>query len=105
MTDVTDAEHQAAAREVQRLVAVYSDIEELVHLGAYQGGVSGEYDLAVGAIGMIREFLAQPIDEAADFGRSRSELLRLHERIEEMKRDLPDRPVRPARSDRTPARK
>lgn len=67
MPDVTDPDHQAAATEIQRLVAGYLDVEDLVHVGAYKGGADAETDLAVQSIGSIRQFLAQPVDERADF--------------------------------------
>lgn len=84
MNDVADSGHLAAAAELQRLIAIYSDIEELVNLGAYRAGASGQYDLAIASIGMIRRFLAQRIDAPAPMDETRRELLALHARIEEL---------------------
>ena len=95
MSDVADRKHRAAAAEIQRLIAIYSDIEELVNLGAYQAGASSEYDLAIAAIGPIRRFLAQRVDTPATMDETRSELLALHARIKELADGLsPDDPVR-----------
>jgi len=91
MMDITDDDHRAAAREIHRLIAVYRDIEELVNIGAYQDGASAEYDLAIQSVGMIRDFLAQPIDERADFARSCETLLGLHRHIGEMKKEFQGR--------------
>ncbi|MCD6364382.1 MAG: FliI/YscN family ATPase [Planctomycetes bacterium] len=93
MIEVADREHYAAAAEIQRLVAVYNDIEELVHLGAYQRGASGEYDLAIQAMPLIRTFLAQPIDRKAEFADTRAGLIELHGRIEQMKEQLNSAPL------------
>jgi len=67
MNDVTDGEHQAAAREVQRLTALYADVEDLVNVGAYKPGANRDYDLAIWAMPAIRDLLAQGVDERADF--------------------------------------
>ncbi len=88
MTEITSADHQAAAREIQRLIAIYSDIEELVNLGAYQKGASVEYDLAIESIGMIREFLTQDVQCRSGLGRTKKELIEIHSRIEQRKREL-----------------
>ena len=91
MADVVDDEHLAAAREMQRLVAIYNDIEELVNLGAYQRGSSVEYDLVIAAIPMIRAFLAQRTDECISAEQTRTELLALHKRIVETRREISSR--------------
>ena len=58
-SDVTDAEQQKACRRVLALTAVYTDIEDLVNIGAYVPGASLEYDVAVQARPKIVEFLRQ----------------------------------------------
>jgi FliI/YscN family ATPase len=67
MIDVTSADHRQAARTVQRLMAVYRDIEDLVSVGAYVAGTNPEFDLAVKAHPVIREFLRQDIDDKCTF--------------------------------------
>jgi len=91
MSDVVDAEHLAAAREIQRLLAIYSDIEELVNLGAYQRGASAEYDLVIAVMPMIRAFLAQRSDERTPGEQTRTELLDLHRRINEIRQEIDSR--------------
>lgn len=88
MTDVVDAEQLAAAREIQRVVAIYNDIEELVNLGAYQRGASAEYDLVIAVMPMIRTFLDQRSDETVPAGQARGALLDLHGRIGEVRRGI-----------------
>jgi flagellum-specific ATP synthase len=88
MRDVTSAEHREAAKEIQRQIATYSDIEELVNVGAYQAGASEEYDLAIEAMPMIRRFLAQGIAEPSALERTRDDLRTLHEWIVGRKESL-----------------
>jgi FliI/YscN family ATPase len=80
MMDVTDPEHQAAAAQVRRLMALHAEIEDLLNIGAYQGGSNAEHDLAVQSIGAIRNFLCQPIGERADFAQAVASLKRLAQR-------------------------
>jgi flagellum-specific ATP synthase len=90
MIDVADEEHRAAAREIQRLIALYGDIEELVNIGAYKVGANREYDRAVQALPMIRAFLAQGITERADFQQTLRGLKELHRRILRIGGESPD---------------
>jgi len=77
MIDITDEQHQAAARRVHQLIALYAEVEELVNIGAYRSGANADYDRAIRAMPKIREFLAQGIHERADFDRTRRRLAAL----------------------------
>jgi len=81
MIGVIDEQHRAAVEEIRRQMAVYEDVEELLRIGAYQGGANPETDLAIKAMEMIREFLDQPMDEPAEFDATGKALKELHERI------------------------
>lgn len=67
MIDVTDDEHRRSAHEVQRLLAVYRDIEDLVNIGAYVPGANPENDLAVRSQGLINAFLRQGVQESCSY--------------------------------------
>ncbi len=67
MVDITDAEHQQAARLLTRLTAVYRDIADLVNIGAYAEGGNAEFDLAVRAHAFIDQFLQQGINEVVTY--------------------------------------
>ncbi len=82
MLDVTDADHQAAAKALRRLLAVYADIEDMVNVGAVQPGANAEADLAIEAQRRIRRFLEQDIHQQADFVRTLAELKELHQSIQ-----------------------
>ena len=71
--DVTDKDHQRAARRVLSLWATYQDIEDLVNIGAYAGG-KPELDLAVEARERIVKYLQQDTGAVRTLDQSRKEL-------------------------------
>lgn len=83
MQDVVDAEHTAAAQKVRRLMAVWSEIEDLVNIGAYATGTNAEFDLAIRLRPAIEAFLQQAVEEELDFAASREGLLKLSEMIDQ----------------------
>ncbi len=85
MIDVIDADHLAVARQVQQLVAAYTDVEDLINIGAYQNGASAANDLAVKMIDPIRSFLTQAIDESSPFEKTREGLFELRRRAIELR--------------------
>ncbi len=82
MPDVVDAELLAAAGRVKRLLAIWSEIEDLVSIGAYAAGSNAEYDLAIRTRADIEACLRQRIDEGVSFEAARSALLELCVKIE-----------------------
>lgn len=95
--DVTDAAHQAARREVIRLVHAYRQVEDLLNIGAYAAGSNPDFDLAIAAGPAIDRLLQQGIGERLerpDFERTRKQLLALARHIEELKQKLGNRPQR-----------
>ena len=83
MPDVVDAAHLERARRVQRLMAIWEDISDLVHVGAYAAGTSAEYDLAIAARPWIEGFLRQDMNESVSFEAACEALLALDARISE----------------------
>jgi flagellum-specific ATP synthase len=81
MSDLADAAHQQAAREVLSSLAGYREIYEMVSVGAYQTGGSPEYDRAIRAYPLIREFLAQTVDQPDSLAAARGKLIELAGRI------------------------
>jgi len=81
MPDLVGREHQAAARNVKRVLAVWADIEDLVNIGAYAAGTNAEFDVAVQMKPRIDELLRQEIHEQAPFAESCAALLALDEQI------------------------
>ncbi len=88
MIDIVDDEHYAAARNVQRVLATWQEIEDLVNIGAYAAGTNPEFDLAVQARPMIDTFLQQAIEQRVEFDQARSQLLELNGELEQIRRRL-----------------
>ena len=85
MPDVTDAAHLEAAALVRRLLSIWTEIEDLVNIGAYAAGTNPEFDLVIRTRPMIEAFLRQKMDEQADFAASRAALMTLAGDIEREK--------------------
>ncbi|MFO7731127.1 MAG: FliI/YscN family ATPase [Spirochaetia bacterium] len=62
---VTGREEQDAAGRVRRLLATYTDSEDLINVGAYAEGSNSEIDEAIEKIDDIWDFLGQDIEEKA----------------------------------------
>ncbi|NLF30929.1 MAG: FliI/YscN family ATPase [Planctomycetes bacterium] len=97
MIDVTDQTHREAARDVQRVMAVYRDIEDLVNIGAYARGTSAECDQAVDMLPAVREFLRQDITDRCSYAQAKMGLVELARKIRQHK------PAGPAMRGRTVA--
>jgi flagellum-specific ATP synthase len=58
-------------------MATYSDMEELIRLGAYRAGSSAEVDEAIGLHKPIEDFLAQLKEESTSMADGYRELERI----------------------------
>lgn len=67
MIDVAPDEHQKAATELRRVLAVYRDAEDLVNIGAYAEGSNPEIDKALRLMPAVRRFLQQGLYEATPY--------------------------------------
>jgi flagellum-specific ATP synthase len=88
MPHVTDAEHQEAAKKIQRIVATWEEIEDLVNIGAYARGTTPEYDLTIEMKPKVDAFLQQEMNERIEFDAARTELLKLGEEIDKAARRI-----------------
>ena len=77
MTDVVDDEHGRAAAAIRRVLASWSDVEDLVNVGAYAAGANVEFDVAVRMKLAIDAFVQQTISEHAVFPDTRRRLVEL----------------------------
>lgn len=91
MNDVVDKEHNEAAVEVRRVLAVFNDIEDLVNIGAYAPGSNVEFDLAVRMKPALDEFLQQAIGERAEFSATRDRLVELGRLIKASRTELSEK--------------
>ncbi|GAC43128.1 flagellar protein export ATPase FliI [Paenibacillus popilliae] len=67
MKDIVPREHQLAAEQLKRLLAVYRESEDLINIGAYQQGSNPAIDEALEFIDDIHAFAKQRIDESAPY--------------------------------------
>jgi flagellum-specific ATP synthase len=77
MNEITDADHQQAARKFKRIYSTYQQNRDLISVGAYVKGSSAVIDEAIRLQPGLVEFLQQGINEPLDFERSMDELLAL----------------------------
>ncbi len=63
---ISTAEEQRSSGRVRRLLAAYTDAEDLINVGAYAEGSNPVIDEAIGKIGSIRDFLVQEVEDKAD---------------------------------------
>ncbi|MCP4709409.1 MAG: FliI/YscN family ATPase, partial [Planctomycetes bacterium] len=77
MPDIVSKDHLDQARMVMRLIALYRDIEDLVNIGAYAGGLNEELDLAVKSQDAINAFLQQSIEDKVSFEQAQADLKNL----------------------------
>lgn len=85
MPDLITPQHQAAAQNIKRILAVWADIEDLVNIGAYARGTNAEFDLAIETKPRIDALLQQGIGERATFSESCDALLALDAQINELR--------------------
>lgn len=88
MIDVVSKPQLNNAREVQKLMAAYAEIQDLVSVGAYRSGANSQGDLAIAAMDEINKFLVQEIDEYSTLDNTLGRLDELHRRIERIRHDL-----------------
>ncbi|TVX93979.1 flagellar protein export ATPase FliI [Paenibacillus agilis] len=67
MKDIVSEEHQLAAEQLKRLLAVYRESEDLINIGAYQHGSNPTIDEAIASIEAINDFTKQRIHEHPDY--------------------------------------
>ncbi len=69
MIDVVSEEHRQLAGDARKVLAVYSENEDLINIGAYVKGSSADIDSAIAKVPRLNEFLQQDINaEPAQFG-------------------------------------
>lgn len=74
---IVDDQHRVARNLLRQIMAAYSNVEELVQIGAYARGSDPDADVGVAYQPRINDILRQGADERTEPERSRDELLRL----------------------------
>ncbi|MCL2874012.1 MAG: flagellar protein export ATPase FliI [Defluviitaleaceae bacterium] len=77
MNDIASPEHKKAANEIKKNMAVYSDAEDLINIGAYVSGSNEDIDKSIAMNKDIRNFLQQGIEEKIMFDETLDEMKRI----------------------------
>jgi flagellum-specific ATP synthase len=77
MLEVVEKDHWQSAQSIRSLLAIYSEAEDLVNIGAYVTGSNPRIDRAIRMINSIRDFLQQDIYDQTPFADTRRKLLEL----------------------------
>lgn len=67
MGDIIDKEQKKSASEIKKTMAIYSEAEDLINIGAYLKGSSKKIDYAIECADGITSFLQQDTDEKVSF--------------------------------------
>jgi flagellum-specific ATP synthase len=70
MKKVTIPEHMEFSQQFKELLAIYTDAEDLINIGAYKSGASPKIDRAIRLHDKMEQFLRQKINETASFNDS-----------------------------------
>lgn len=74
MSQVSDAQHQAAARQFKEFYSTFEKIREMIPLGGYTPGADSKTDRSVQLAPRMESFLRQEVGAAADLEQSISHL-------------------------------
>ncbi len=88
MPDVVDDQHMEASRTVVRAMATWSEIEDLVNIGAYAPGTNPVFDAVIQTRPAVETFLRQRIDQHVTLAEARQALLLLAQQINELTQRL-----------------
>jgi len=77
MNEIVPEQHISAASKMKRLLSVYRNSEDLIHIGAYQSGSNAEIDEAIREYSTIQNYLQQGTNDKVSYDEA-SELLIRH---------------------------
>jgi flagellum-specific ATP synthase len=87
---IAPLEVRKAAACLRRMLAVYTDSEDLINLGAYVQGTNPEIDDSIRIMPFLREFLAQTVEEKSDLEKTRAQILELAALVEKAEEEEPE---------------
>jgi len=74
MNDITDPDHQSAARQFKQYYSLYQRNRDLISVGAYQPGADEQLDQAIRMMPGLQEFLRQGRESCVDLEQSLAHL-------------------------------
>ncbi len=88
---ITTADHEAARRQIVRVLSAYRQVEDLINIGAYAAGSNPDADVAMVCKGNIDQLLQQgrrEVQGLGDFKKTYQQLLALAQQIEQTRRQI-----------------
>lgn len=73
-SEIAERTHLENARRLKEMMAVFSEAEDLINIGAYAEGVNPEIDRAKAIMPDLREFLQQDMMDCADYNTTLQQL-------------------------------
>lgn len=74
MSAIASKEHKHLANEIKKHLAVYTESEDLINVGAYNKGSNPEIDVAIEKNPAINSFLCQMVGESVSFNETLSQM-------------------------------
>jgi flagellum-specific ATP synthase len=74
---IAPPEVRKAAAYLRRMLAVYTDSEDLINIGAYVQGTNPEIDESIRVMPFLQEFLSQLIEERSTLEETRTKIMEL----------------------------
>ncbi len=82
MPDIVDEQHLQAALRLKRMITIYTEMEDMINIGAYVPGSNPEVDIAIKMYPAIEKFLQQGMKEYSNADDARRMLIKLADMIE-----------------------
>jgi flagellum-specific ATP synthase len=90
MSSLVDHEHLEKIRQFRNLSATFDQNEDLISVGAYVKGADPRIDLAIEARPKLRAFIAQRLEEKAEFQSAKTALAQVIEGLVRPEQDVSD---------------
>ncbi len=77
MPDIVSKEHQTKAGFIKNNLAIYSQAQDLINIGAYKKGTDSAIDKSMDLINDINDLLRQNADDTSDFDETIQQLMKI----------------------------
>lgn len=74
---ITESPHQASARKIREIMTTYSEVEDLIRIGAYTKGTNPQVDRVIDLMPAVTKFLRQEVGERFSFQETRQAMDRI----------------------------
>ncbi len=77
MKKLVDEDHLKLSGKIREILAVYSEHEDLINIGAYKHGANAKIDMALKYIGPVNAFLGQGMEEKSTLNQTMEDMEKL----------------------------